>query len=333
MVEDLRMRRVGAFILLVILACLPVIATRTLLATMIQVFIVAVYAMSYDLLLGYTGIVSFGHAMFFGTGAYAVAILCSRSDSPAMLAAGVVLGVAAAATAAVLMGVLSLRVRDVYFSMITLAFAQLVFIGAEKWDAMTGGNDGMSFVIPEILQNRTTVYYVALLFLTTSYAILRRIVNSPFGRTLQAIRENEHRSAALGYPVLKYKVISIVVSSVVASLAGAVYAIFQRFVNTSVLSLDKTVEALLATIIGGAGTLAGPIFGATVLRFVQDWLASLAQIHPIFNRWMVIFGVVYVVTVMFFPKGVLGTIRDHWMVHGKEQAHAAARGKRSLDLL
>lgn len=333
MEENLWKRQVGPLILLAVLACLPLVATRTLLATMIQVFIVAVYAMSYDLLLGYTGIVSFGHAMFFGTGAYSVAILCSRSDSPGMIAAGVFLGVAVSAISAVLMGVLSLRVRDVYFSMITLAFAQLFFIGAEKWNAVTGGNDGMSFVVPEVLRDRTTVYYIALLFLATTYGVLRRIVNSPFGRTLQAIRENEHRSAALGYPVLKYKVISIVISSVVASLAGAVYAIFQRFVNTSVLSLDKTVEALLATIIGGAGTLAGPVFGAAVLRFAQDWLASLAQVHPIFDRWMVIFGVVYIVTVMFFPKGVIGTIRDHLMVHGKGQEHAAAQGKRNFNVL
>ncbi|WP_018130858.1 branched-chain amino acid ABC transporter permease [Effusibacillus pohliae] len=326
--------RIGLAILLAVLALLPLVSSRTLLATLIQIFIVAVYAMSYDLLLGYTGIVSFGHALFFGTGAYAVAILSAKTDRPELIFAGVLVGVVIAAAVSVVIGMLSLRVRAVYFSMITLAFAELFFIIAEKWNGVTGGNDGMSFSIPEWMRDRTVLYYTALVFLVVMYLFLRRVADSPLGRTLQAIRENENRAASLGYDVLRFKVVSIVISGVVASLAGAMFGIFQRFVNTSVLSLDKTVEALLATIIGGTGTLIGPVVGAGVIRFAQDALSDLATVHPIFERWLILFGIVYIVIVMFFPKGIVGTLRDKWTGGRKGGVrHAADGSERNPDVL
>lgn len=305
-------------VFLALLALLPFVSSRTFLATMIQIFIVAVYAMSYDLLLGYTGIVSFGHALFFGTGAYSVAIFSAKTENPNMIFLGILAGAGIAVIMSVLIGFLSLRVRDVYFSMITLAFAELFFIVAEKWNKMTGGNDGMIFSVPGFLRDRTVLYYVSLLFLVAMYLFLRRVVDSPLGRTLQAIRENENRAESLGYNVLRFKVASIVISGMVATLAGAMYGIFQRFVNTSVLGLDKTVEALLATIIGGTGTLIGPVLGAGVFRFAQDWLTSLSKAHPIFERWMIIFGLLYIVIVMFFPKGIVGTLRGKGFVNRKE---------------
>lgn len=303
---------------LALLALLPFVSSRSFLATMIQIFIVAVYAMSYDLLLGYTGIVSFGHALFFGTGAYSVAIFSAKMGNLNMIFWGILAGAGIAVIMSVLIGFLSLRVRNVYFSMITLAFAELFFIVAEKWNKMTGGNDGMIFSVPEFLRDRTVLYYVSLLFLVAMYLFLRRVIDSPLGRTLQAIRENENRAESLGYNVLRFKVASIVISGMVATLAGAMYGIFQRFVNTSVLSLDKTVEALLATIIGGTGTLIGPVLGAGVLRFAQDWLTSLSKAHPIFERWMIIFGLLYIVIVMFFPKGIVGMLRDKGFVKRRE---------------
>lgn len=317
---------------LTLLALLPFVSSRTFLATMIQIFIVAVYAMSYDLLLGYTGIVSFGHALFFGTGAYSVAILSAKTENPNMIFLGILAGVGIAVILSVLIGILSLRVRDVYFSMITLAFAELFFIVAEKWNKMTGGNDGMSFSVPDFLRDRTVLYYAALLFLVAMYLFLRRVVDSPLGRTLQAIRENENRAESLGYNVLRFKVASLVISGMVAALAGAMHGIFQRFVNTSVLGLDKTVEALLATIIGGTGTLVGSVLGAGVLRFAQDWLTSLSKVHPIFERWMIIFGAVYIVIVMFFPKGIVGTLRDKGFANGQAVSGNEGDDKSELSL-
>jgi branched-chain amino acid transport system permease protein len=330
MIQALYNRRIILLIFVLLLALLPFVSSRTFMATMIQIFIIAVYAMSYDLLLGYTGIVSFGHALFFGTGAYAVAILSAKTENPSMIFIGIVVAIVVAVIVSALIGMLSLRVRDVYFSMITLAFAELFFIVAEKWNTITGGNDGMSFSVPDFLRDRTVLYYTALLFLVVMYLFLRRVVESPLGQILKAIRENESRVASLGYNVLQFKVVSIVISGVVATLAGAMYGIFQRFVNTSVLGLDRTIEALLATIIGGTGTLIGSVLGAGVLRFAQDWLSSLSKVHPIFERWMIIFGIVYIVIVMFFPKGIVGSFRERWQTkRGKTRAKSAGERNKS----
>lgn len=332
MIRSLSDKRIILLILLLLMALLPFVSSRTFLATMIQIFIIAVYAMSYDLLLGYTGIVSFGHALFFGTGAYGVAILSAKTDNPGMIFIGILIAIVVAVIVSAFIGMLSLRVKDVYFSMITLAFAELFFIVAEKWNAITGGNDGMSFSVPEFLRDRTVLYYAALLFLVVMYLFLRRVVESPLGQILQAIRENESRVASLGYNVLQFKVVSIVISGVVAALAGAMYGIFQRFVNTSVLGLDRTIEALLATIIGGTGTLIGSVLGAGVLRFAQDWLTSLAKVNPIFERWMIIFGIVYIVIVMFFPKGIIGSFRERWEIK-RGKTHAKSAGERNQSVL
>ncbi|ASS75317.1 branched-chain amino acid ABC transporter permease [Tumebacillus algifaecis] len=297
------------------LAVLPVVTeSKFLLSMLISVFILAVYAMSYDLLLGYTGIVSFGHAIFFGTGAYSVGILLSKTKEPNLLIVALLLGVAIAVLMGILIGAVSLRVKDVYFSMITLALAELFFIVSEKWSSLTGGNDGITSIpVPAIFRDRIAFYYMALLFLVVMYLFLRRVVASPLGRTLQAIRENEHRVESLGYDVVKYKIVSLVISGMVASLAGGMWAVFQRYINTSVLSLDRTIDALLMTIVGGTGTLVGAIFGAGVVTFAHEWLSSLSTIHPIFERWLLFFGLVYIAIVMFFPKGIIGTIRDRWM--------------------
>ncbi|MFC4766015.1 branched-chain amino acid ABC transporter permease [Effusibacillus consociatus] len=313
--EKLFTNKILIAVVLSLLVLLPFVSdSRFLLTMMIQVFILAVYGMSYDLLLGYTGIVSFGHALFFGTGAYSVGILLSKTKEPGLLPLAILIAVAMSVLVGVIIGGLSLRVKDVYFSMITLAFAELFFIISEKWSSLTGGNDGIpSIPVPAIFRERIVFYYMALLFLIAMYLFLRRLVNSPLGRTLQAIRENEHRVESLGYNVLQFKLLSIVASGVVATLAGAMWAIFQRYVNTSVLGLDRTVDALLMTIIGGTGTLIGAVFGSGVITFAHEWLSSLSTVHPIFERWLLFFGILYIVIVMFFPKGIVGTIRDRWI--------------------
>ena len=153
-------------------------------------------------------------------------------------------------------------------------------------------------------------YFVALLCLVLVYFFLRRFVNSPFGRVLVAVRENEQRTISLGFNTLHYKVIASVVAGVVASLAGSLYAVSLRFVNTSVLTLDITLDALLMTIIGGVGTLIGPILGAGIIELTQHYLSGLAKDYPIFERWIIFFGIIFILAVIFFPRGVVGTLRE-----------------------
>ncbi|MCL4426326.1 MAG: branched-chain amino acid ABC transporter permease [Firmicutes bacterium] len=281
---------------------------RLYMVAAIDVFIMAAFAMSYDLLLGFTGIVSFGHALFFGLGAYLVAIVMKSSGASWLpFLAAVLLTVVLAVGLAGLIGVLSLRVRDVYFAMVTLAFGELFAIGVEKWRTVTGGSDGFNFRLPEFLIDKNHVYFLSLFFMLASLLILRRFVNSPVGRVLLAIRENEPRAQALGYNTLHYKQISILVSGTVASLAGVMWAVAHRFVSTELPSLNRTIDALLMTIIGGTGTLYGGIVGSLTMRVIHDVLSGFSSSHIIFNRWLLIFGLIYILIVLFFPAGIIGS--------------------------
>jgi branched-chain amino acid transport system permease protein len=275
---------------------------------LIQVFILAVYAMSYDLLMGYTGLLSFGHAMFFGTGAYAVGILLKHAGWPLWQALAVV--VLVALVQGLLIGVLSLRVSGVYLTMVTLAFAQMFFILAEATDfrQWTGAEDGLqSIPVPAWLSptdHRLRFYFVALGFAVAMYLIARRVVDSPTGKVMVAIRDNETRARVLGYNTFVYKQIALCVSGVMAALAGAMNALWNLNANPSMLSVTTTINALLMTIIGGVGTLVGPMLGAGVLQLLGYWL------NAVFGpRWPLIFGVVYILIVLFLPYGIVGTWR------------------------
>lgn len=273
-----------------------------------QVFILAVFAMSYDLLMGFTGILSFGHAMFFGTGAYVAGILLKHAGWPL---GQVVLAVMAVAFAqSLIIGVLSLRVRGVYFTMVTLAFAQMFFILAEATDfrQYTGAEDGLqSIPVPAWLSptdQRLTFYFVTLAFVVAAYLILRRVVQSPPGRVMVAIRENEPRAQMIGYNTFVYKLIAMTLAGVMAALAGALNAIWNLNANSTMLSTTTTINALVMTIIGGAGTLVGPVLGAGVLQlmgyFLNNWFGP---------RWPLIFGIVFIAIVLFIPYGIVGTWR------------------------
>jgi branched-chain amino acid transport system permease protein len=273
-----------------------------------QVFILAVFAMSYDLLMGYTGILSFGHAMFFGTGAYVTGILLKHAGwslGPVVLA---VIGVALAQ--ALLTGVLALRVRGVYLAMVTLAFAQMFYILAQATDLrdLTGAEDGLQGIpVPAWLNptdQRLHFYFVALAFCAIVYLIARRVVDSPAGRVMVAIRENEPRTQMIGYNTFTYKLLALSLAGVLAALAGLMYALWNQNATPDVLSITTTINALLMTIIGGVGTLVGPILGAGVLQLLGYWL------NVTFGaRWPLIIGAVYILLVIFLPYGIVGTWR------------------------
>ncbi|TQR17980.1 branched-chain amino acid ABC transporter permease [Psychrobacillus soli] len=306
--------QVNNAILLVLVAALAVFPfvsdSRTWTILLTQIFIFSILAMSYDLLLGYTGIVSFGHAMFFGMGAYATAIMLNRLEPTlSVFFLSIAVGMVIAGVISFLIGLLTLRLKSHFFAMLTLAVSGLFLVLAEKWRTLTHGNDGFTFRAPEFFKDRMMFYLLVLACLVLVYFFLRRFVHSPLGRVLIAVRENEQRTKSLGFQTLHYKVIASVVAGVVASLAGSLYAISLRFVNTSVLTMDITLDALLMTIIGGVGTLIGPIIGAGVIELAQHYLSGLAKEHPIFERWIIFFGIIYILAVIFFPKGILGTIQ------------------------
>lgn len=266
--------------------------------------------MSYDILLGYTGIVSFGHAMFFGIGAYTTAVMLKQMDNTLFIfLVSIVIGMVIAGFVSFLVGLLTLRLKSHFFAMLTLAFSGLFLVVAEKWRSVTYGNDGFTFRAPDIFRDRMTFYFFVLASLVVIFLALHRFVNSPTGRLLIAVRENEQRTKSLGFNTLHYKVIASVVAGIVASFAGSLYAISLRFVNTSVMAMDITLDALLMTIIGGVGTLVGPLLGAAVIEYAQHALSGLARDYPIFERWIIFFGILYILAVIFFPKGIIGSLR------------------------
>ncbi|MCA1059558.1 branched-chain amino acid ABC transporter permease [Rossellomorea aquimaris] len=284
--------------------------SRSMMILLTQVFIFGIFAMSYDLLLGYTGIVSFGHAMFFGIGAYSTGIFLDRME-PTMfwLVVSIFVASVLAGIVSYIVGLLTLRLKSHFYAMLTLAFAGLFLVGAEKWRTLTFGNDGFTFRTPDLVKDRLVFYFVCLGAMAVIFWLLKRFTQSPAGSVLQAIRENEQRTESIGFQVLHYKILASVIAGVTASFAGSLYGLSLRFVNTSVFTMDVTLDALLMTIIGGVGTLIGPIVGAGLIEFAHHWLTELAKTYPIFERWIIFFGILYILAVMFFPAGIVGSFK------------------------
>ncbi|MFZ5816113.1 MAG: branched-chain amino acid ABC transporter permease [Bacillota bacterium] len=273
-----------------------------------EVFIWAIFALSYDLLIGYTGIVSFGHSLFLALGAYSIATGVMKLGLAFPVA--ILTGLVASAVIAAVVGLLSLRLKGHGFAMITLAFAEVGHVLALKLSDYTGGEDGLSVRVPLWLANRTNDYFIGLLLLIAAFLLVRRITQSPFGRVLEAIRENENRAMALGYNVTAYKVGAMTMAGVMGGAAGVAMAIIDtRFAISSLSTAGPTIEVMLMTILGGAGTLIGPVLGAAAVRLLAYLLPGLTDISPLFQRWQLILGLIYIGTVMFLPYGIVGTYR------------------------
>ncbi len=306
-----------------------------------KVLVFLVLVASFDLLLGYTGIVSFAHTMFFGIGAYGVAIACTRLGSTwEAVAVGVAGSMALSLVLALVVGLFSLRVRAIFFAMITLAVASAFQTLASQLSDLTGGDDGLNFKPPEILSGgvlfsdtpflgvtldgRLLCYY--LLFFTALAALfaLLRIVNSPFGRVLQAIRENEFRAEAIGYRVVVFRTLSSVLSALFATLAGVMLALWLRYSGPDTsLSFEIMIDVLLIVVIGGMGTIYGAAIGAAIFVVAQGYLQELlklgsdattglpwlaALLSP--DRWLLWLGVLFVLSVYYFPTGIVGRLRE-----------------------
>jgi branched-chain amino acid transport system permease protein len=305
-----------------------------------KVLIFIVLVASFDLLLGYTGIVSFAHTMFFGIGAYGIAIASTRMGAGwGALAVGLVAALAVSFVLSLAIGLFSLRVRAIFFSMITLAFAAAFQTLASQLSEFTGGEDGLTFKMPEVLSpsfqlsetpflgvsldGRLVCYYLLFVVALVLFLAMLRIVNSPFGRVLQAIRENEFRAEAIGYRVVVYRTVSSILSALFATMAGAMLAVWLRYngPDTS-LSFEIMMDVLLIVVIGGMGTIYGAAIGSGLFVVAQSYLQDLlklaseavsglpwlaALLSP--DRWLLWLGLLFVLSVYYFPTGVVGRLR------------------------
>jgi branched-chain amino acid transport system permease protein len=276
-----------------------------------RVVVLGLAAMSVNFLLGYTGVLSFGHAAYFGLGAYGAGMTI-RYLVPST-GAGLIVGVLAGTLAGAIIGPLIIRLRGVYFAMVTIAFGQVFYFIAFRWNNVTGGDDGLlgwtrmplnlGFTTVDILHNPRAFYYFILVTFAISVGAMAWILRSPFGRTLIAIRENERRARFLGIPVDRHIWISWVISCCFVSVAGALYALLNNFVDPRALYWTQSGDFVIMAVLGGMRSFWGPLLGAAIFVLLQDYLSSQTQ------NWMSFVGLFFVLVVLFFPRGILGAIR------------------------
>ena len=276
-----------------------------------RVLVLGLAAMSLNFLLGFTGVLSFGHAAYFGLGVYGVGLTIKYLVPSTLL--GMAVGVIAGAIAAALIGLLIVRLRGIYFAMVTIAFGQVFYFIAYRWNSVTGGDDGLSgwhrmpidlgLTSIDILGNDKAFYYLVLVCFTVAVAIMAALLRSPFGRTLLAIRENERRARFLGIPVDRHIWLSWVISCLFVSLAGTLYALLNNFADPHDLRWDQSGDFVIMAVLGGMRAFWGPLIGAAIFVVLQDYVSSETA------NWMSFIGLFFVLVVLFFPRGVLGVIQ------------------------
>ena len=308
-VQKIRRHRVAAVI--AFLLVFPLLMPYQALA--INILIFGLFAVGFNLLFGYTGLLSFGHAAFLGVGSYLTGIGMVHMGLPWGVA--VLLGVVSAALAGVVIGFLAIRTRGIYFSMVTLALAQIVyyvFYKAERW---TGGENGLRGIQVPALEvggirfdflNPMTKYYVILAFVAVALWLVSRLLASPFGAVIEAVRENEQRAAACGYDVARTKLLVFVISAALCGLAGALRALHLSVVPIDSLHYLLSGQAVMMCLLGGMGTFFGPFVGAAVFLYLEDVTTAYT------SHWMAAVGVIFMVFVLFFPRGVWGSVL-HWL--------------------
>jgi branched-chain amino acid transport system permease protein len=297
------------FVLLTMPYWMGAIGGYTDLAT--RVVVLGMAAMALNFLLGFTGVLSFGHAAYFGLGAYGAAMTIKyiAPSTPLAILVGVVVGTIAAA----IIGALIVKLRGVYFAMVTIAFGQVFYFIAFRWNAITGGDDGLTgwhrqpldfgFAHIDIAGSDKAFYYLALVIFAVAVGIMALLLRSPFGRTLLAIRENERRARFLGIPVEQHIWISFVISCLFASLAGTLYALLSNFTDPRALHWTLSGNFVIMTVLGGMRSFWGPLLGAAIFVALQDYVSSHTE------NWMSIIGLSFVLVVLYFPRGVLGMIK------------------------
>ncbi len=307
---------IGFCVVLALLIAAPLVLSEFWRRFLTEVLIWGLLAMSSDLLIGYTGIVSFGHSAFFGLGMYGAAGALLLVSPPNLWLA-MLFGLAGAAGAALFVAYFSTRLRDIYFAITTLIFSQIFYVIIFTWTAVTGGENGLIFDRPHLsipfLYNArftsTTMHWFVLAVVTASYLILRRITQSPFGMVLQSIRENEFRTRAIGYPVQRYKIVAVMLSGLFAGLAGVLYAIQNEFAAPDFVFFLTSGDTVIYNVMGGVGTLVGPIVGAGFFQLVRQLLAEVfGDQFP----YLIPLGIIFIVMIIFLPQGLLGFAR-RWL--------------------
>jgi branched-chain amino acid transport system permease protein len=343
-----------------------------------KVMILTVAVASYDLIIGYTGIVTFAHGMFFGIGAYSLGVVLNHASQPVPakvsflvpilsqpqiaqthwlsvsphylhLLIGLVIAIVLAAAVALLIVLFSLRVKAIFFAMISLAFAEFAFILGQQWRSLTGAGDGLAFKLPGIfakgwsggqimaaeINYKLFVYFVILALSVALFMMMFRLIRSPLGRVIKATRENEPRATALGYKTFRFQATSFVIGCVIAAVCGWMYAFNELQLDAGeVLGIGLMLNILLMVIIGGLGTLWGSIIGVAFVKAGEAWLPDLGRwavklvpsvpiLERLAERWLLWFGLLFVLMVIFFPQGVVGTARD---LIGRAKLRAAAKG-------
>jgi branched-chain amino acid transport system permease protein len=277
-----------------------------------RIVILGLGAMALNFLLGFTGVLSFGHAAYFGLGAYGAGLTLKYLLSSSIAALAV--GVAAAALAGAVLGALIVRLRGVYFAMVTIAFGQVFYFIAFRWNSVTGGDDGLrgfsrqpigfgNSALDITTAHPVVFYYFVLFFFALAAAAMAGLLRSPLGRTLLAIRENERRARFLGLPIEQHIWISFVISCFFVGLAGALNAFLDNFANPGDLHWQFSGNLVIMVVLGGMRSFWGPLLGAAFFVALQDYLSSMTQ------NWMSFVGILFVLVVLFFPRGILGFTR------------------------
>jgi branched-chain amino acid transport system permease protein len=277
-----------------------------------RILVMGLAAMSLNFLLGFTGVLSFGHAAYFGLGAYGAAMAIKYLDAGTIPA--IALGMLVATLAAMIIGALIVRRRGVYFAMVTIAFGQVFYFLAFRWNSLTGGDDGLTgwhrtpinfgVATLDIFGSDKAFYYFVLAIFAVSVGAMALLLASPFGRTLIAIRENERRARFLGVPIEFHIWLSFVISCLFVSVAGALYALLNNFTDPRALRFDLSGNLVIMAVLGGMRSFWGPLIGAAIFVALQDFVSSRTE------NWMSVIGLVFVLVVRFFPRGVLGMLRN-----------------------
>jgi branched-chain amino acid transport system permease protein len=298
----------GFAIILALLVIAPLVLPEFWRRFVTEILIWGLLAMSSDILIGYTGMVSFGHSVFFGLGMYCAAAAL-LSVKPPNLWLAILYGLAGAIVVATCVAYFATRLRDIYFSITTLVFSQIFYVIIFTWTEVTGGENGLAFSqpalsIPGLWSARftpVTLHWFVLAVVTISFLLLRRVTQSPFGMVLQAIRENEPRARAIGYPVERYKIVAVMLSGLFAGLAGVLYAVQNKFAAPDFVFFLISGEVVIFNVMGGMGTLVGPVAGAAFFLLLREGLSRYFT-----EYYLIPVGIIFTAMVIFMPQGLLG---------------------------
>jgi branched-chain amino acid transport system permease protein len=304
----------GFSVILALLIVAPLVLPEFWRRFVTEILIWGLLAMSSDILIGYAGMVSFGHSALFGLGLYGAAAALLSVEPPNLWLA-ILYGLVAAAGVAAFVAYFATRLRDIYFAITTLIFSQIFYVIIFTWTEVTGGENGLTFsrpalAIPGLFSapfTTATLHWFVLAVVTLSYLVLRRITQSPFGMVLQAIRENEARTSAIGYPVQRYKIVAVMLSGLFAGLAGVLYAIQNRFAAPDFVFFLISGEVVIFNVMGGIGTLVGPIAGAAFFLLLREGLSRFFT-----EYYLIPLGLIFIGMVIFMPQGLLGFMR-RWL--------------------